>query len=1047
MRGLSIALLGEPQVSFDGVPVVCTSKKALGLFIYLALHSGRQPRRHLARLFWGGADEAAARTSLRSALQRLPAPLAGCLTVDREIIGLSTAVELDTARFAALAGAEDVESLAEASQLYGGELLKNLDIDAAPEYDDWLNRERTGYRQLAQSVFDRLITRHRERAHSDTARASTEREAAMAAARRWSMVDPAAEGAHRWLMQLFFDAGQRDAALSQYEVCQRELAVASGRGPNAQTRALFESIAAGAGLSVAAARARAHSIEPAVRAPEIAATSFVGRGDELAALEQLLNDPACRLLTLHALGGMGKSRLAFALAHQVASRFALGATWIALGPLQSADHLPHAVARALGLELAAQAEPSGALCAALRAQERLLVLDNFEHLISDGAIDLVLSILREAPRVRLLVTSREVLGVQEEWVFEVPGMAFPLPDRAQAAALGEYPAVELFVQRARQAYVGFSARAEWPHVVRICRLVEGLPLALELAAAWVRTIPCGDLAHAIETEMASLATRHRNRPARQHSLDAVVRTSWSLLTREQQQALVPLSLFVGGFTQEAAHAVADVSLRIMSSLADKSLVSRRADGRLDLHALVRQFARGQLARREQAALLARRRFAAFYSTLLGRCRARLDGPEELEAEAMLSDELPNILSAIESWSGDGIGIDMIAEPICRALLGRGWFRQVRTQADRFLSAAPPATPATQALVLALRGRANASLRDVPASQADFDAAIALARIHGLRYPLAYASIHSVVVPFINDQLDLAQRRLADAQPLVVEVGDASLGIRAHQITGMLLDAMGSAAAAAQSLREAVQLARRVGSPTLLAAMLTSLGGPLIKLGRFEEGEAALREAIPLLERTGSSNLARALNTLAVLVLWRSNGAEAAETARLATRSIELFERMGFESGQSAAGDTLGQALQALGRVDDARAQFERAAAIGGPIVEAEAKFHLALLELEQGHLREAQRLAIEHLDAARQHELPVAFRCAVLLAASLAAHAQPPAIAARRWLHALLADPELDFDLRRRTQALLASLPGPAMPASDPPKVGDLLSELEQFLH
>ena len=248
MSRLTIAMLGEPHVHVDDVPVACPSKKALGLFLYLAQVGGRPSRRELARLFWG-ADEEAARTSLRTALQRLPAALAQLLVVDRESIGLRpevlSGIELDTLRFAALARADDVASLTEASQLYGGDLLKNLELDAAPEFDDWLHRERTRYRQLAQSVFDRLIVRHRERAQRDTAHASSAREAAFATARRWVELEPAAESAHRWLMQLFFESGQRDAALAQFEVCQRELAIALGRSPDTQTRTLFEAIAAG----------------------------------------------------------------------------------------------------------------------------------------------------------------------------------------------------------------------------------------------------------------------------------------------------------------------------------------------------------------------------------------------------------------------------------------------------------------------------------------------------------------------------------------------------------------------------------------------------------------------------------------------------------------------------------------------------------------------------------------------------------------------------------------------------------------------------------
>ena len=289
MTRLTIAMLGEPHVHVDDEPVACASKKALGLFLYVTQVGGRPSRRALARLFWG-ADEEAARTSLRTALQRLPAPLARLLAVDRESIGLRpevlSGIELDTLRFAALARADDVPSLTQASQLYGGDLLKNLELDAAPEFDDWLHRERTRYRQLAQSVFDRLIVRHRERAQRDTAHASSAREAAFATARRWVELEPAAESAHRWLMQLFFESGQREAALAQFEVCRRELAVALGRGPDAQTRTLFDAIAAdGPGTGPATPSAGAPATDTTLRAPELAGTSFVGRIDELASLE------------------------------------------------------------------------------------------------------------------------------------------------------------------------------------------------------------------------------------------------------------------------------------------------------------------------------------------------------------------------------------------------------------------------------------------------------------------------------------------------------------------------------------------------------------------------------------------------------------------------------------------------------------------------------------------------------------------------------------------------------------------------------------------
>jgi predicted ATPase/DNA-binding SARP family transcriptional activator len=1031
MEGLSIALLGEPRLAYAGAALSCPSKKALGLFIYVALAGGRRPRRELARLFWGGGNDDAARTSLRTALQRLPAPLADALALERDSIALidGSKIELDTARFAALAGHDDAQSLQLAAALYGGELLTNLDVDATPEFDDWLHRERTHYRQLAQSVFDRLIAHHRDRAQRDSARAGAEREAALAAARRWVALEPAAEAAHRWLMQLYFEAGRREAAQAQYEICQRELAVAFGRGPGAQTRALADAVGSGACVAPAG--------DAAVRAPELAGTSFVGRVDELAALDRLLADPACRLITLHALGGMGKSRLAFALVNQVAARHAQGASWVALDAVASAEQLPQAIAAALGIELAPHAEPAATLAAALRAQDRLVVLDNLEHLLGDGsAADLVLVLLREAPRLKLLVTSREVLGLQEEWVYELTGLAVPAAD----AAPGEYPAVELFVQRARQAHLGFSAAAEWPSIVRICRITEGLPLALELVAAWVRTLPCRDLAHAIEGELAGLAARHRNRPPRQRSLDAVVRTSWSLLEREQQRALAALAPFVGGFTQEAAHVVAEAPLRVLSALADKALITRRVDGRLRLHELVRQFAQAQLAQRPPAAQRVRRRFAAYFAALLSRCRASLDSRDEADAEATLTAELPNIVAASMHWLDDGISADAVAEPMVRVLVGRGRAREACAQADRLLAAG--LNPAARAPVLALRGRAHASLRDSAASRADFDAAIAVAREHDLRHALAYATVHSIVVPFIDDDLELARRRLDEVEPLLAGIDDPLLRLRAQRYRGQLLHAEGRSAEAAEQLRAAVVLARAIGSPSWLAALQASLGGPLIQLGRFDEAEAMLREALPPLESIDSAEAPRVLNSLAVLVLWRAAPGAATEAAQLATRALARFEQLGYATGISGAADTLGQALRVLGRLDEARALLERAAATGGPIVEAEAKFHLVLLDIEQGRLHDARRRALEHLDLVPA--LPVELRAVTLLAASLAAREPAGAAAARRWLLALLAGPELSFDHRQLADALLASLPAGRHDAVAP--VADLAAELREYL-
>lgn len=1028
MTRLTVTLLGEPRVVLAERAIACSSRKSLGVFCYLAHTAQRHARRDVARLFWGGGNEEAARTSLRTALQRLPPELSQCLALERDFIAVAGELQVDTTRLASLAGATDLAALAEAAQLYRGEFLHNFDVEAAPEFEDWVQRERTRLRQIAHESIDRLIARHRERSLREPTAAAPARDVALAVARRWLEAEPAAEGAHRWVMRLLLDAGQHDAARAQYAACQRELAVVAGRQPGAETRELFESI--GGMRAPAASHAQPSPSEAAVNAPELAATSFVGRVEELAALENLLADPACRLVTLHALGGMGKSRLAFALANQVAPRFAHGSTWVALDAVAAAEQLPQALAQVLRILLPARGNAADALCAALRAQERLLVLDNFEHLLTDAvgepvgaAVELVLAILRAAPRVRIVVTSREVLGVQEEWIYEVPGLAYPPAGAPPAHPSGQYPAIDLFVQRARQAYLGFSPQAEAPHVARICALVEGLPLALELAAAWVRTIPCGDLAHNIETEMAALAARHQNRPARQRSLDAVVRTSWSMLARDQQQVLAGLSIFVGGFTQEGADAVAGASLRVLSALVDKALVRRHSDGRLGMHELVRQFAHAQRVAHADAARLIQHRYAGYFAALLERLYALLEGPGELDAEAALTPELPNLLRAAESWF-DEDAVENVALPLLRLCMSRGLLRELSAYADRLLANPDAVRPATRAMVLAYRGRVRAMLGEYPTAEEDFDAAMALARAHGLQYPLAYAQVYRVAVAHSLHRFEDSLRQLREFEPLRAALDDPGISMRARFNQAVTLDALGRSAEAERYQREALAFARRIGAPTFMATVQSRLAATVVNQGRLDEAESLLRDALAVFERMGThQQIGVALNALALVLLLRADPACVAEAAACAARARELYRMIGFVPQEAIVADTHGQALAALGRHEEARASFEHAVRCSGPLGAGEALFHRALMELQVAGPKAAAAFGAQVVKLAREHDLePLRRRC-VLVAAAVALADPVSAAQADRWLQSLLAGSDLEFELRRGAESLQALIP------------------------
>ena len=228
---LVVNLLGPPRFLQARAPVTCASRKALGLFAYLLLSDGVHARRELAALLWGRRDEETARASLRVALHRLPPAMMECLRVDRDSIALAAAPLVDVAQFESLARADDLTTLEQATEIYQGELLQDFEADATPEFDDWLHAQRTRLAQVAQQAFDGTIARRADRARHDSARATAERESALATGQRWARLMPGAEAAHRWLMQLYLDMGRRDAALAQYELCQRFLAVTTGARP------------------------------------------------------------------------------------------------------------------------------------------------------------------------------------------------------------------------------------------------------------------------------------------------------------------------------------------------------------------------------------------------------------------------------------------------------------------------------------------------------------------------------------------------------------------------------------------------------------------------------------------------------------------------------------------------------------------------------------------------------------------------------------------------------------------------------------------------
>jgi len=544
MPGLTFTLFGPPRLARNGQVLRLRSRKCLALLAYLSIEDVAVSRGQLEALLWPESDATRASSALRATLSWLRSALEGAwLVVDRDTIGLdgSHMQAVDVVRFRGLLAqcrthGHPVEEacsdcwplLEEAVELYQGDLMAGFSLRDSPQFDEWQLHETEALRRELAVVLERLAKGYAAQGDMERGLAST---------RRWVGLDPLHEPAHRSLMRLYAESGQRSEALRQYETCQRLLEEELGVPPDPETTALYQAIrqrrrALARGIPPTSARtpspaltaARRHNLPPQP-------TPFVGREDELAQIAELLADPACRLLTVVGPGGMGKTRLAIQAGEEQVRRFEDGVYFVSLIPLGSPDLLAPIIIEALGVFRDDSKDLRTQLLDALRDRQMLLILDNFEHLLE--GVGLVARMLAEAPGLKLLATSRERLNLREEWLLELWGMQSPGDEEiaagASISALEGYSAVQLFVQSASRVRRDFSLEmAGASAVARICQSVEGMPLAIELAAPWIRVMSCDDIVRETERNAGFLTTTLRDVPARHRSMRAVFDHSWGL---------------------------------------------------------------------------------------------------------------------------------------------------------------------------------------------------------------------------------------------------------------------------------------------------------------------------------------------------------------------------------------------------------------------------------------------------------------------------------------------------------------------------------------
>ena len=651
---ISISLFGSPEIQREGVlHSHFQHRKSIALLVYLAVTQESHSRDHLAGLLWGETSDSNALGGLRKVLAELRDVIGPYLLEhDRQVAfnpdlpshvdvldfeqGVSDLVE----HRAEMLGIEDTDVLREAAELYTGDFLAGFYVQRAPAFEDWVTLTRERLRLKALDALYLL---------SKDAYRLSDYSASILYTRRLLALEPCHEEAHRQLMSLLALIGQRDLALEQYETCRNILMATYSIAPQQETIELYERIR-----------------EESLVSPEkndfalpVPTAPLIGREADLDILKSRLMEPDCRLLTILGAGGSGKTHLALVLGAKLKEfdpdRYPDGIIFVPLNALRSIDALPSAVAHQLGFHFHKEEAPIEQLSEYLADKCMLLLLDNFEHLLhqsieNDAFVDskrypeLLTALLRHAPKVDILVTSRVRLNLKEEYVYPLSGIAYPETMAESEPDLESSPSVRLFLQSAQHMASDLAMdEGTLSGIVEICRQVQGMPLGILLAAGWSRLLSPGEIAFWLSSEnsLDLLENESSDFPVRQRSLRSVLTYSWKLLSASERSVLAKLAVFSGAFGLEAAQFVTRAGLNDLRSLVDHSLLQRVGTNQFTLHEFTRQYAHEKLANLEEV----QERYWAYYAERLTVWTGDIKTERHMKAVKAIDLDIGNVRNA------------------------------------------------------------------------------------------------------------------------------------------------------------------------------------------------------------------------------------------------------------------------------------------------------------------------------------------------------------------------------------------------------------------
>jgi predicted ATPase/DNA-binding SARP family transcriptional activator len=834
-RRLHFRLLGPLEVESDGAVLPVGGPRQRALLAFLLLRANEAVRREsLIDALWGEEPPARAENALQVAIHGLRKLLGRerIETIDGAYRLRVEPGELDLARVRALLE----QSPAAALELWRGPALSGIDAPFAAAEAARLDQLRlaavearieaelaSGAHDLLVPELERLIAEH-----------------------------PFRERLRGQLMLALYRAGRQADALEEYTRARRTLVDELGIEPGPELRELEARILR-----------QDPDLDPPIPAPALSGvglpvppTPLVGRRLELAAVEALLRTPDVRLVTLTGIGGTGKTRVALAVAEELAVEYPDGAHFVDLAPLAQPELVVGTIARALGVSEASGQTLLDTLVETLRDREALLVTDNFEHVLA--AAPAVAALLAATPRVKVLATSRAPLRLAAE--HEYPILPLELPTETETSdptALVQNEAVALFVARARALRPDFEVtRANAEAVAAICAAVDGLPLALELAAARMKLLSPERLLERLRDRLDSLTARARDVPERQRTLRATIDWSYDLVGSEERGLFAQLSAFAGDFSIEAAEAICGVDVRALEMLVDSSLVQPSGEGRFRMLETVRQRAAERLEELGDADAV-KQRHAEFFLALGEELRPALRGGAGTEAALdSVERDHDNFRSALAFVRDQGL-VELqlrLARAIHRLWYTRGNLSEGRGWLEEALDAEGPQPPHLRAP--ALSATAAIAWRQGDLEAADTHAAEALEIFRHLGDEQEQVGALSIlgVVAMSRDDFERALPLAEEMGLLARKVGDAyGLGVSLNNQAYVAWMA-GDLERAETLWEECLTVAREAGSSEVTAMAVSGLGDVALARGAPERARQRFRDALAMYDELVAAEL-------------------------------------------------------------------------------------------------------------------------------------------------------------------------------------------------